>query len=77
MELIGCLLDGLAVVVRVHFNQLAHFVETRPEGHAQLVQSEFNVGDGVSRWGADFTMTCGLTEGKRCGDESDLLVVVA
>jgi len=27
MKLIGCLFDGLAVIVRTHFNQLAHFVE--------------------------------------------------
>jgi len=53
MELIGCLFDGFAVVVRVHFNQLAHFVEARPESHSQLIQSEFNVGARTSRRSVD------------------------
>src|SRR5579859_7343841 len=49
------LLDGLAVIIRFHFDKLAHFIEPRRKGRTQLCQRAVDFRDGLARWLADFT----------------------
>src|SRR5207249_3700112 len=70
------LLDGLAEVSRVHFHSLAHLVEPRAQRDAELVERLFHVGHGFPRGHAHLGPLRRFAEGKRGGNQSDLLLVV-